>query len=166
MSTDIVSRARAGDKQAFAQLYLQQKDKLFRYAYFKLGNVQDAQDAVSDCVAEAYAGIPRLKNEDAFSSWLFKILYRQCYAILAENSRRMEQERFESIREPAVSDTHLAPELEEALAILSDEDRDIVLLSVVAGYKTREIAEMMHLNHATVRTRLSRALAKMKRFLE
>ena len=34
MSTDIVSRARAGDKQAFAQLYLQQKDKLFRYAYF------------------------------------------------------------------------------------------------------------------------------------
>ena len=60
----------------------------------------------------------------------------------------------------------LAVELKEALAILSPEDRDIVLLSAVAGYKTREIADMLHLNHATVRSKLSRALAKMKTFLE
>ena len=57
MSTNLIARARAGDKQAFAQLYLQHKDSLYRYAYFKLGNAQDAQDAVSDCIVEAYAGI-------------------------------------------------------------------------------------------------------------
>ena len=72
MGTDMISRARAGDKQAFAQLYAQYKDKLFRYAYFKLGNEQDAQDAVSDCVVEAYLGIAALKSEKAFSRITFK----------------------------------------------------------------------------------------------
>ena len=90
MSTDTIKKARAGDRQAFAQLYLQHKDSLYRYAYFKLGNAHDAQDAVADCVAEAYAGISRLKSEKAFVSWLFQILYRKCCAILSRNSARKD----------------------------------------------------------------------------
>ena len=121
---------------------------------------------MSDCVLEAYAGISLLKNEKAFSGWIFKILYRTCCAALERNSRRRAAQAWDNTEEPCVQDTHLAPELEEALAILTPEDRDIVLLSVVAGYKTREIADMLHLNHGTVRSRLSRALAKMKEFLE
>lgn len=165
MSTNLIQQARSGDKQAFAQLYLQYKDALFRYAYFKLGSVQDAQDAVSDCVTEAYTGITLLKNDKAFSKWLFTILYRRCCVVLARGSSRAE-ESLDDVPEPAVEDPHLAPELEEALALLSPEDRDIVLLSVVAGYKTREIAALKQMNHATVRSRLSRALAKMRQFLE
>lgn len=165
MSTDIIKKARAGDKQAFAQLYLQHKDSLFRYAYFKLGNAQDAQDAVADCIAEAYAGIARLKSEKAFVSWLFQILYRKCCAILTRNSARKDELSLDDSEIP-VADSHLAPELEEALAILSAEEKDIVLLAVVSGYKTREIADLLKLNHATVRSKLSRALAKMKSFLE
>ena len=163
MSTNLIARARAGDKQAFAQLYLQHKDSLFRYAYFKLGN---AQDAVSDCIVEAYAGISRLKSEKAFVSWLFKILYRKCCAVLSGYSSRQAETSLDEGEEIPVSDSHMAPELEEALGILAPEDRDIVLLSVIAGYKTREIAEMLGIKHATVRSKLSRALAKMKEFLE
>lgn len=166
MSNDIIRRARAGDKQAFAQLYVQQKDRLYRYAYFQLGNAQDAQDAVSDCVVEAYCGIAQLQSEKAFAAWIFRILYRVCCAAIRRNADRRVEEPLEDNAHLAREDTHLAPELEEALAILSPEDKDIVLLSVVAGYKTREIAEMLHLNHATVRSKLSRALAKMKTFLE
>ncbi len=166
MSNDIIRRARAGDKQAFAQLYIQHKDRLFRYAYFQLGNTQDAQDAVSDCVVEAYCGIAQLKSEKAFSAWIFQILYRVCCAAIRRNAARRAEVPLEDNDLLYREDAHLAPELEEALAVLTPEDKDIVLLSVVAGYKTREIAEMMHLNHATVRSRLSRALAKMKTFLE
>ena len=165
-STELIGRAKAGDKHAFAQLYLKQKDSLYRYAYFKLGNAQDAQDAVSDCVLEAYTGIAALKDEKSFASWIFRILYCRCCAILSQNIRRREAEQPEAETRTAVFDNHLAPELEEALAILSEEDRDIVLLSVVSGYKTREIAQMLGINHATVRSKLSRALAKMKDFLE
>ena len=164
--TDIITKARAGDKQAFAQLYLTYKDKLFRYAYFKLGNVQDAQDAVGNCVTEAYTGVALLQNEKAFSAWLFKILYRECCRILTQNSARSIEQSIEGTEVAADNPIHLAPELEEALAILSPEDRDIVLLSVVSGYKTREIADLLGIKHATVRSKLSRALAKMKTFLE
>lgn len=166
MSNEVVSRARAGDKQAFAQLYEQHKDKLYRYAYFQLGNAQDAQDAVSDCMVEAYSGIAQLKSEKAFGSWIFQILYRVCCKALNKKINRREMENIDERPALTLEEPHLAPELEEALAILKPEDKKIVLLSVVAGYKTREIAEMMHLNHATVRSRLSRALAKMKTFLE
>lgn len=164
-NTDLVSRARAGDKEAFAALYLNYKDSLYRYAYFKLGSVADAQDAVSNCVAEAYAGITLIKNEKAFSAWLFRILYCECCRMLRETVARKTEEAL-SGREAAADTLHLAPELEEALAILTPEDKDIVLLSVVAGYKTREIATMLGMNHATVRSRLSRSLAKMRNFLE
>lgn len=165
-SIELIRKAKAGDRQAFAQLYLKQKDSLYRYAYFKLGNAQDAQDAVSDCVLEAFAGIAGLRDEKSFVSWSFRILYFRCCAILSSNIRRREAEQPEAETQTAVYDDHLAPELEEALAILSGEDRDIVLLSVVSGYKTREIAQMLNINHATVRSKLSRALAKMKDFLE
>ena len=164
-STNIIKKARAGDKQAFAQLYITYKDSLFRYAYFKLGNTQDAQDAVSACVLEAYSGIAMLKSERAFSAWIFKILYRECCRIITQTAARKPEEAL-SGQESAGDTHHLAPELEEALNILSPEDKDIVLLSVVAGYKTREIAAMLSLNHTTVRSKLSRALAKMKSFLE
>lgn len=166
MSTELIKQAQSGDKQAFAQLYIQHKDALFRYAYFKLGSVQDAQDAVSDCVVEAYTGIALLKNEKAFSKWLFTILYRQCCAVLERRSSRAAEVCLTEGQESAAEDAHLAPELEEALALLSPEDRDIVLLAVVAGYKTREIAAIKQLKHGTVRSRLSRALAKMRQFLE
>ena len=165
-SSNLIQRARAGDKNAFAELYLQQKDSLYRYAYFKLGNEQDAQDAVSNCVAEAYAGIALLKSEAAFSRWLFQILYRECCRILRGNISRRAEESLEDNPQLTHYDSHLAPELEEALNILSPEEKDIVLLSAVAGYKTREIAAMLNLNHSTVRSKLSRALAKMKNFLE
>ena len=166
MSTDTINKARAGDKQAFAQLYLQHKDSLYRYAYFKLGNTHDAQDAVAECVAEAYAGISRLKSEKAFVSWLFQILYRKCCAVLSQNNARKDVLSLDESGDVPVTDDHLAPELEEALALLSAEEKDIVLLSVISGYKTREIATLLALNHATVRSRLSRALAKMREFLE
>ena len=121
---------------------------------------------MSDCIAEAYAGVTLLKSEKAFTSWLFKILYRECCRILRMRSVKSAEESLDLSAEIPVYDSHLAPELEEALKTLQPDERDIVLLSAVAGYKTREIAEMLSLNHATVRSKLSRSLAKMKNFLE
>ena len=162
---ELIKRARAGDKDAFSQLYLQYKDSLYRYAYYKLRSAEDAKDAVSACITQAYMGIASIRDERAFSSWLFRILYRECCAII----RRKTGLEFVEIDENA----HLQPdtsyirsELSEALDSLSTEERDIVLLSAVAGYNSREIAALTGLKAATVRSRLSRSLAKMRAFLE
>jgi RNA polymerase sigma-70 factor (ECF subfamily) len=63
------------------------------------------------------------------------------------------------------ADDHKAIELAEALAILKDDEREIVLLSVVAGLTSNEIAKHTLLQPGAVRSKLSRSLAKMREFL-
>lgn len=163
---DLVKRARAGDKTAFSQLYINRRDSLYRYAYFRLQNEHDAQDAVAACVASAFASIATLKNEKAFSAWIFRILYRECCAVLRRRIQRRDERNLDDFQNLPVYDSNLAPELSEALNTLSEQEREIVLLSAVAEYKSPEIAAMLGLKPATVRTKLSRALAKMRSFLE
>lgn len=163
----LVKQAMRGDKDAFAALYSRYRDDLYRYAYFRLGNAEDANDAVSSCVIAAYEGIYHLRSANAFKSWIFRILFYSCGKLIAsQQEQRNRADISELDRMPAADHDGLSPELQEAFTVLSDEDRDIVLLGVVAGYNSKEIASMMGLNASTVRSRQARALAKMKAFLE
>ncbi len=106
----LVKKARAGDKQAFATLYISYKDSLYRYAYYKLRSAEDAKDAVSACITQAYMGIASIRDEKAFSAWLFRILYRECCAII----RRKAQITFAEIDENRYvvpDDTYIRSEL-------------------------------------------------------
>ena len=161
----LVTRAAGGDREAFASLYMRYKDDLYRYAYFQLGHPENARDAVSACIVAAYERIYTLRNAIAFKNWIFRILYRCCCKLIAEQSEQRRRADVEELsRLPAENDT-LSPELKEAFDILSDEDRNIVLLSVIAGYNSAEIAVITGLKASTVRSRQSRALRKMKEFL-
>ena len=164
----LIGMAMRGDRDAFAALYMHWRDKLYRYAYFRLGTADDAEDAVSACITAAYENIGTLRTEEAFGAWIFRILYRCCCAAqkeqIASHNRSDEQALYAL---PAAPDsTALSPELQEAFRILSDEDREIVLLSVIAGYSSFEIADILALKPSTVRSRLKRSLAKMRKFLE
>ncbi len=167
MSGDnVIQMAVNGDKLAFAKLYSRYKDRLYRYAYFKLGNDTDAQDAVVDCIVCAYQSIGILKNDKAFDAWIFKILYRSCCAIIKrqielKNTGNLDDRENLTFEEPGFESV----ELKDALKELNETDRDIVLLSAVAGFNSREIGRLLGLKPNTVRSRLSRALAKMKAFL-
>ena len=163
---ETVKRARAGDKDAFASLYMQHKDSLYRYAYFKLNSEADAQDAVSNAIVAAYSAIGTLKSEKAFTSWLFSILYRECCTVLRRRCETGIPAQLSEADTAQPCTSLMAPELREALAILQSDEKDIVLLSVIAGYNSREIAALTGLKAATVRSRLSRSLAKMRAFLE
>jgi RNA polymerase sigma-70 factor (ECF subfamily) len=165
---DLVKKARVGDKQAFCDLYMLYNDRLYRYAFYKLGNPEDAKDAVSDCIVEAYEHIATLKNDKAFSAWIFKIMYRSCCSLIKQQSKLKDTVDIDSLNENSTSYSinYENTELKQALESLSDEERDIVLLSAVAGYKTKEIANIMGLNHSTVRSKLSRSLIKMRCFME
>ena len=161
----LVTRAAGGDREAFASLYTRYRDDLYRYAYFQLGHPENARDAVSACIVAAYERIYTLRNAIAFKNWIFRILYRCCCKLISQQSEQRRRADVEELNQlPAENDT-LSPELKEAFGILTDEDRNIVLLSVIAGYNSAEIAVITGLKAATVRSRLSRALRKMKEFL-
>lgn len=162
----LAEAARAGSKEAFSELYGRYKDKLYRYALYRLGNQQDAEDAVSECVLAAWQGIPQLKKAEAFGAWIFRILHNCCIRQIRESVSLREnmQNIYDAGPGPAESGASVqsSAELKDALACLSAEDREIVLLSIVGGLTSREISDITDLRPGSVRSRLSRSLARMR----
>ena len=147
----------------------QYKDRLYRYAYYRLGNYDDAQDAVSDCIVSAYEQIKNLRRAEAFSSWIFKILYAACSAYIKQQMRQRELDDIDSVRQSSNLFTIMdesKTELAQALDILSSDEKEIVLLSVVGGFTSKEISKITGLTAGSVRSKLSRSLAKMRNYLE
>ena len=69
---------------------------------------------------------------------------------------------YENVFSVSYDQTNEQTELKQALKVLNDEEREIVLLSVVAGFKSKEIARISGLTAGSVRSKLSRSLAKLK----
>lgn len=162
----LVSQAVTGDKEAFAGLYTLYKDSLYRYAFFKLGDPQYAQDAVSACIVSAYEGIGGLRSAGAFRAWIFRILHRCCLKLIEEKAAQNNRADVSELDSMEAEQGGISLDIAEALNVLTPEDRDIVLLAVVAGYNSSEIADLIGLKPATVRSRLARGLKKMRDFLE
>lgn len=158
--------AQRGDADAFGQLYSLYYREMYAYACYMIGNADRAQDAVSDAVLSAFRQIGSLKKAEAFKSWLFRILSASC-------KRQYTQGRGDavivSLDDPdadgcigVAEDAALSVELQSALAQLQTEEREIVLLHVLGGYKSHEIASILGLLPATVRSKQARALKKLR----
>lgn len=158
------------DSRKFAQLYEEIYKDLYRFSLCRMKNTQDAEDAVSEAVLKAYENIRKLRNEEAFKSWMFTILLNTCRKKLKESGNRQKKENTESenlVEVPAENlDYGLALDVRKAFFVLSEEEQEIVALSVFGGYNSKEIGKQMGLNPNTVRSKRSRALEKMQCILE
>ena len=74
----LVKRAKRGDADAFGELYGQIYRKLYAFALYTLGREQDAEDAVSEAVTDAFATIGLLKKEESFAGWIYRIVANKC----------------------------------------------------------------------------------------
>ena len=169
MAIDIMHltmQAKAGDADAFGMLYESHARDMYRYALYALGNESLAQDAVQDAALAALRAIHSLRDPESFRPWIFRILANRCKRLLrskyaAQGTVSLE-EQFQDI---AADDGPLerALELRQAMAALPGTDREIVMLSVIEGYDSGEIGRTLGLPAGTVRSKLSRALAKLRK---
>ena len=126
-----------------------------------------AEDCVSECVCLAFQKIGSLRKSSSFKSWLFKILHNCCNSAMREKILSTGNVEYTSL-------TNLASEedvgeklsLKEALAALSGEEREIVILHYCHGYTSKEIGEILEMNDATVRSKIMRSGEKMRKFLD
>lgn len=163
---DLVKEAKNGSAEAFGELYEEYADEMFNYACWYLGDKYRAEDAVGDAVCNAFASVGSLKNVNAFKSWIFKILVRSCQKQLKYIIDQRSEQDIDTLNEASRdSDIVETQSLKQALSILSQDDRSIVLLSVVGKYTSREISEMLGLSPSAVRSRLMRATDKLYAFL-
>ncbi len=159
---NIVLSAMSGDKDAYGKLYELYATDMYRFALGLCKNTYDAQDAVQDTAVSVFKSMHSLRNPEKFKSYLFSALSNTCKKILSKNNYIVEFE------DTGYTDKEIefSIPVREALDTLDAPSREIVLLSVVGGFKSHEIGKMMDLPSATVRTKLRRALSKLRKELE
>jgi len=167
---DLCKRSQTGDREAFGDLYALYAKELYRYAYFVLGSPELAADAVQDAVISAFEQIKSLRKPEAFKAWLFKILSNTCNKHIGDKVRQRETVLYDdglgglALVEALPAEDIM--DLKQAFTVLDPIQRQIVLLCVVEGYKSREVAQMLSSTPGTVRSKLARALKKMREELE
>lgn len=176
----LVRAAQAGDLDAFNLLVMRHERPVFNVALRLLRDVGLAEDATQDAFVRAWQNIGSFQS-GSVRSWLYKIATNRSYDMLRASSRRpagsLEAEMVEI--EPIWSaggtgeespDAHalrreLSIYLERALTSLPDDQRMVVMLVDVQGLDYHEVAESMGIALGTVKSRLSRARAKVRQTL-
>lgn len=163
----LAKKAAHGDSAAFGELYSQFSTEMYRYALYHLGSREAALDAVQETALEAFRSIGKLRNEAAVKSWFFGILCNVCKHSLREKYKAevIPLDLCEDIRAND-SDIETALDLAQMISALDEQSREIVLLSVIAGYTSKEIAAITGSSPGTVRSRLSRTLSSLRKQME
>jgi RNA polymerase sigma-70 factor (ECF subfamily) len=145
----------------FEHLFRTEHERLWRAVYAFARN----SDVASDAVAEAFAQCLRRGDEVRDQrAWVWRAAFAIARGSLAERARwvRLPSDR----RDAAGADATGLDRVMAALAQLSEKQRAVILLRHYAGYRSREIAELLGLAPATVRVHLARGRRNLERALE
>ena len=186
MTEATLSRARAGDEEAFRELTDPYRHELQLHCYRILGSVQDAEDLLQETLLAAWNGLEKFEGRSSLRAWLYRIATNRCLNALRDSERRSLDPRHDLPRptrfteplwlEPypdalleGVPDAAPGPEAryeaKEAIALafvtglqhLPPRQRAVLVLRDVLGYQAAEVAEMLDTSEASVNSALQRA---------
>jgi len=191
MSAELLQRARAGDRDAFAALVESHRGELQLHCYRMLGSLQDAEDALQETLLAAWVGLEGFEGRSSVRTWLYRIATNRCLNQLRSTGRRPLAA--DPLPVPAPEPTRLgevlwlqpypdalleglpdqAPgpearyESREAISLafvttvqlLPPNQRAVLLLRDVLGYRASETAELLGLSEDAVTSALKRARA-------
>lgn len=168
--------ARQAKAQQFETLLRPHMTGLYQAAYRLTLNPNDAEDLVQDLLVKLYPRTHELAAVDSLWPWLKKALYREFVDHLRKEQRRPvaapdaehEPDYLESSAdgpEQALDREQLAARLEGALAQLEAEQRSLIIMHLVEGYSVQELGEIFARPAETIKTRLRRARARLKKIL-
>lgn len=171
---EVVGRAAVRDADAWEHLYRRGYPRLFSYARRRLGSDEAADDAVSEAMTRALEKIQGFTWQGAgFDAWLFGILR---FVVLEQHRRAgrdlLRETDVEEATEPendpsaVLVRTERRRELLAEFARLSDDDRELIELRVVAGLSAEAVAEVVGKRPGAVRMAQARALSRLRLRLE
>jgi RNA polymerase sigma-70 factor (ECF subfamily) len=177
---DLVARSRGGDTESFNQLILRWERPIYALAYRVIGREEDARDVCQETFLRAFRAHPGYKGQAMFTSWLYRIAHNLCRDWIRRQRRTptvqmpegveladlaSERGPVESIEE-LVARRELSAVVEEAMALLPEEQRTAIILKEYHGMTFQEIAELQGCPLSTVKTRLYQGLSVLRRNLE
>jgi RNA polymerase sigma factor (sigma-70 family) len=174
--SELVERARRGDAAAYEEIVQTYQGIAFRVAYVIAGSAADAEEAAQDAFVNAYRALSRFRPGAPFRPWLLRIVANE-----ARNRRRSAVRReslaLRTAAEQASGDAAPSPEaavlvaeerqtLLRALERLRDEDREVLSCRYLLDLSEDETATALGLRRGTVKSRTSRALARLREHME
>ncbi|UCF91298.1 MAG: RNA polymerase sigma factor [Desulfobacterales bacterium] len=175
--TELVHKAREGNRYAFEQLVVRFQGEIYRMIYYRTRSRLDAEDLTQDVFMKAFDHISHIKEADRFRSWLFSIAVNQVRdfqrkqrfrSLFKVSDDRADFERTEDQgrEEPQALDHLLQKDFWRQVRLILDKlsrmEREVFLLRFFDHLNIKEISKVLKKNESTVKTHLYRALAKFK----
>lgn len=173
----LIERVRLGDHQAFGELVRRYQAVAFRVAFVITGSADEAEDAAQEGFVRAYRSIDRFRPDAPFRPWLLQIVANAARTRRGRAARQLTLsvsnptaavERADGAPSPeavALADER-ARELLATLSTMRPEDQRVIALRYFVDLSEAEMAEALRCPRGTVKSRLSRALARLRAALD
>ena len=165
MDLELVARARQGEETAFNRLAAGEIDRLYAIAYRILGRQDVAEDAVQETLVAVWRDLPALRELEAFTAWMTRVLVHTCYRE-ARRARRVVTVGWTGEHEAAVDDRTASLEdrdqIDRAFRQLSPEHRAVIVVTHYLGLSGPQAADTLGVPPGTVKSRLHHATRALR----
>jgi RNA polymerase sigma-70 factor (ECF subfamily) len=181
----LVRAAAGGDREAMESLLMRAQEVAYRFSVHVCGHVDEAEDVMQEALLKTYRHAQRIREPEAFRPWLYRTVRNAC--LMRRRRRVDEPARLQSLDEllptpdgmmaldppdrgrspeDVAVNNRLKKRLQRALRALPPPFRMVVFLREMEGLSTREVAQVLEISEANVKTRLHRARLFLRRELE
>ncbi len=170
---NLVQRARQGDHEAFAQLYENHFNKIFRYVVLKIRNQAEAEDMTQQVFVRAYESIGSYRWQGIpFTAWLFRIAHNQMVDYVRKQSKRPMVSLDESL--PIMDDSDLEHDVETKIEMekvvlatkqLTKAQREVISLRFAGGLSIAEAAKTMRKSEGAIKALQHSAILALRKTL-
>lgn len=168
---DLIRRCQTGDEEAFAALFHQYKNLVYKTGYLMLDSADEAEDVLQEVFLQVHRSLSTFEpSKGAFTTWLHRVTVNHCLS--RRRKRRLLTISFEKVppfaltEHPSFQDRLEDEEaVRQALSRLSEKLRTVVILRHYLGLSYAEIAQILNIPVGTVKSRLDLALKTLHKEL-
>ena len=154
-----LERIALNDIEAFNELYDLINNNVYSFALSILKNSEDAKDVMQEVFITIYHNAFKYQNQNKPMAWILTITKNIAYNKIRSNKKTINVEEIEFITKPNHDDKIL---IEYLLNNLNDDERNIIILHAMNGFKFNEIAKILDLKLTTTLSKYHRAIKKLK----